>query len=151
VALSFLYLAFVRTLQLVGLRRCNADDLAIEVVILRHEVAVLRRQVARPALRPTDRALFAGLSRLISQAKLGRFLVQPDTLLRWHRDLVCRKWTYPRPPGRPTIPAGTVQLVIRLARENPAWGHRRIHGELVQMGIPVAPSSVWASCDASSS
>jgi putative transposase len=144
VALSFLYLAFVRTLQLVGLRRREADDLAIEVVMLRHEVAVLRRQVARPALRPADRALLAGLARLISRAKRGRFFVQPDTLLRWHRELVRRKWTYPRPPGRPTIPAGTVQLVIRQAHENPTWGYRRIHGELVQMEIGLAPSSVWA-------
>ena len=81
-ALSFLYLAFVRTIQLVGLRRCDADDLAIEVVMLRHEVAVLRRQVVRPALRPVDRALLAGLSRILTRAKLGRFFVQPDTLLR---------------------------------------------------------------------
>jgi putative transposase len=144
VALSFLYLAFVRTLQLFGLRRCEADDLAIEVVALRHEVSVLRRQVARPALRPADRALLAGLARLISGARRGRFFVQPDTLLRWHRELIRRKWTYPRPPGRPRIPAETVQLVVRLARENPTWGYRRIHGELVQMGISLAPSSVWA-------
>ncbi|MGO8873372.1 MAG: integrase, partial [Acidimicrobiales bacterium] len=125
------------------LNRRDSGDLAIEVVMLRHEVAVLRRQVDGPALRPTDRALMAGLSRLLPRAKLHRFFVEPDTLLRWHRELVRRKWTYPKPPGRPKIPAGTVQLVIRLARENPTWGYRRIHGELSVLGIDLAASSVW--------
>jgi hypothetical protein len=108
VALSFLYLAFVRTVQFLFLQRSDNSDLAIEVVVLRHEVAVLRRQVARPALQPSDRALFAGLGRLIPRTKLSRFFVQPDALLRWHRALVRRKWTYPKPSGRPKIPAGTV-------------------------------------------
>ena len=143
-ALSFLYCAFVRVLQLLRLQRCDAADLAIEVVVLRHEVAVLRRQVARPALRPADRALLAGLSRLVSRAKRSRFFVEPETLLRWHRDLVRRRWTYPHSPGRPSIPPGTMRLVVRLAEENPAWGYRRIHGELVGMGIRLAASSVWA-------
>ena len=142
-ALSFLYLAFLRTIQILCLQRSNDSDLAIEVVVLRHEVAVLRRQVVRPALRPSDRALLAGLSRLIPRAKRTRFFVQPDTLLRWHRDLVRRKWTYPKPSGRPRIPAGTVQVVIRLARENPTWGYRRIHGELSVLGVNLAPASVW--------
>jgi len=93
-ALSFLYIAFIRVLELLRLREGDATDLAIEVVVLRHEVAVPRRQVARPALRPADRALFAGLSRLLSKAKRSRFFVQPETLLRWHRDLVRRRWTY---------------------------------------------------------
>ena len=99
--------------------------------------------MARPALRPPDRALLAGLSRLIPRAKRSRFFVQPDTLLRWHHDLVRRKWTYPKPSGRPRIPVGTVQVVIRLARENPTWGYRRIHGELSVLGIDLAPASVW--------
>jgi hypothetical protein len=86
-------------LQLLRLQRSDNADLAIEFVMLRHEIAVLRRQVARPALRPVDRALLAGLSRLLSRAKRGRFLVQPDTLLRWHRELDKRKWTYPKPLG----------------------------------------------------
>ena len=142
-ALSFLYLAFLRTMQILRLQRSDDRDLAIEVVILRHEVAVLRRQVARPALRAPDRALLAGLSHLVPRSKRTRFFVQPDTLLRWHRELVRRKWTYPRPSGRPKIPNGKVQLVVRLARENPTWGYRRIHGELSILGIGVAPSSVW--------
>jgi len=143
-ALSFVYLAFVRVLELLRLQRCDAADLAIEVIVLRHEVAILGRQVTRPALRPADRALLAALSRLLSRAKRSRFFVQPETLLRWHRDLVRRRWTYPHRPGRPSIPVGTARLVVRLARENPTWGYRRIHGELVGMGIGLAPSSVWA-------
>jgi transposase InsO family protein len=143
VALSFLYLAFLRTIQILFLQRSDDSDLAIEVVVLWHEVAVLRRQVDRPALQPRDRALLAGLSRLIPRAKLHRFFVQPDTLLRWHRELVRRKWTYPKPSGRPRIPARTVQLVVCLARENPTWGYRRIHGELSVLSIDLAPASVW--------
>jgi putative transposase len=141
---SFLHLAFVRILQLFRLLRRDSDELAIEVVMLRHEVEVLRRQVARPALRPSDRALFAGLSRLLGHRHQGRFFVQPETLLRWHRDLVRRRWIYPHRSGRPSIPIGTVGIILRLARENPTWGYRRIHGELAVMGIRLAPSSVWA-------
>lgn len=143
-ALSFLYLAFTRILQLVRLSRRDGNELAIEIVMLRHEVAVLRRQVVRPALEPQDRALFAGLSRLMDRRRRGRFFVQPETLLRWHRDLVRRKWTYAHRPGRPSIPAGTGSIVLRLARENPTWGYRRIQGELATMGVVLAPSSVWA-------
>jgi len=143
-SLSFLYLAFVRMLQLLRLFERDRGELAVEVVMLRHEVAVLRRQVARPALRPSDRALLAGLSRLLGRRRLGRFFIQPETLLRWHGDLVRRRWTYPHRPGRPSVPAGTVEIVLRLARENATWGYRRIHGELATLGIGLAPSSVWA-------
>jgi len=143
-ALSFLYQAFVRTLGLLRLLGSENSELAVEVVMLRHEVAVLRRQVIRPALRPADRALLAGLSRLLGRRRLDRFFVQPETLLRWHRDLARRRWTYPHRPGRPSVPGGAVQIVLRLARENSTWGYRRIHGELAKMGIRLAPSSVWA-------
>ena len=144
-ALSFFYGAFVRVLELFRLCRNERQELAIEVVMLRHEVSVLRRQVARPALRPADRALLAGLSRFLTPERRGRFFVRPETLLRWHRDLVRRRWTYSRQrSGRPGVPAGTVQLVLRLANENPTWGYRRIHGELATMGVRLAPSSVWA-------
>jgi len=118
----------------------DTDELAIEVVMLRHEVAVLRRQVARPALRPSDRALFSGLSRLLGHRHRGKFFVQPETLLRWHQDLVRRRWTYPHRSGRPSVPAGTVQIVLRIARENTTWGYRRIRGELTTMGIRLAPA-----------
>ena len=144
-ALSFVYMAFVRVLQLIRLSWSSQEDLAIEVVVLRHEVAVLRRQVTRPALRWPDRAVLAGLSQVLSATRRNRFFVQPETLLRWHRDLVRRKWTYAhRRPGRPALPAGTVSLVLRLAQENPTWGYRRIHGELTTTGVRLAPSSVWA-------
>jgi transposase InsO family protein len=142
-ALSFLYLAFTRILQLSRLSRSTSGDLAIEVVMLRHEVAVLRRQVVRPTLRPADRALFAGLSRLLDRRRRGRFFVQPETLLRWHRELIRRKWTQPHRAGRPSISAGTVAIICRLARENPTWGYRRIQGELTTIGVVLAPSSVW--------
>jgi putative transposase len=145
VTLSFLYRAFCRVLQLIRLL-CRSDtDLAVEVVVLRHQVAVLRRQVHRPALEPADRAVLAGLSGLLPRRRLGRFFVRPETLLRWHRDLVARHWTYPhRRPGRPGIATGTTALVLRLAKENPTWGYRRIHGELATMGAVIAASSVWA-------
>ena len=112
--------------------------------MLRHEGAVLRRQVDRPALRPPDRALLAGLSGLLERRRRGRFFVQPETLIRWHRDLVRRKWIHAPRPGRPSIPAGTVAIILRLARENPTGGYRRIQGELDRMGVVLAPSSVWA-------
>jgi transposase InsO family protein len=128
-ALSFLYLAFTRILQLVRLSRRDSDELATDIVMLRHEVAGLRRQVVRLALRPTDRALLAGLGRLLDRRRRGRFFVQPVTLLRWHRDLIRRTWIYAHHPGRPSIPAGTVTIILRLARENPTWGYRRIEGE----------------------
>jgi putative transposase len=145
VTLSFLYRAFCRLLQLIGLT-CRGDTyLAIEVVMLRHEVAVLRRQVHRPALEPADRAFLAGLARLLPRHRLGRFFVQPSTLLRWHRDFVAKRWTYAHGrPGRPGIAEGTTALVLRLAKENPTWGYRRIHGEIATMGIVIAASSVWA-------
>src|ERR1019366_1369080 len=111
--------------QVLRLRRAERDDLAIEIVMLRHE-AVLRRQVGRPLLQPNDRALFAGLSRLLSKDHRGRLFVQPETLLRWHRDMVRRRWSYPHGrSGRPGVPAGTVDIVLRLTGENPTWGYRR--------------------------
>ena len=143
--LSFLYRAFCRVLQLMRLIFRRDTDLAVEVVVLRHEVAALRRQVHRPALEPADRAVLTGLARLLSRERLGSLFVQPATLLRWHRALVTKRWTYPQHrPGRPAIPKGTTAVVLRLAKENPTWGYRRIHGELATMGIVIAASSVWA-------
>jgi hypothetical protein len=114
VTLTFFYRAFCRVVQLIRLSCRRDTDLAIEVIMLRHEVAVLRRQVHRPYLRPTDRALLAGFARLLPRQRLGRFFVQPATLLRWHRDLVARRWTYPHSrPGRPALPKGTIALILR--------------------------------------
>ena len=113
--------------------------------MLRHEVGVLRRQVHRLALQPVDRAVLAALWRLLPRFRQSRFFVQPATLVPWHRDLVAKRWTYPhRRPGRPSVRPGTTALVLQLAEENPSWGYRRIHCELVTMGIAIAASSVWA-------
>ena len=111
--------------------------------MLRHELAVLRRQVARPALRSADRAFLAAASRLVPRRRWSSFFVTPDTLLRWHRKLVARRWSYPaRQPGRPPIGAEIRALVLRLARENPRWGYQRIGGELAALGLSVAAATV---------
>jgi putative transposase len=116
----------------------------LEILVLRHQLHVLQRQVARPRLRPTDRLLLAALSRSLPKAAWSSFVVSPVTLLRWHRQLVARRWTYSRRGGRPRTDGGTSELVLRLARENPTWGYRRIHGELIGLGIALAPSTIWA-------
>jgi putative transposase len=111
--------------------------------MLRHQLAVLRRHVKRPKLRASDRALLAATGRLVPPARRRGLLVTPHTLLRWHRELVRRRWTYPPArPGRPPIDARTRKLVLQLARENPRWGYQRIAGELDKLGLAVSPSTV---------
>jgi putative transposase len=96
----------------------------VEIAVLRHQVKVLRRQVARPSFRPLDRTFLAAASRMLRRERWSSFLVTPQTLLRWHRELVRRKWTYGQPgrPGRPPIGPEVCHLILRLARENPRWG-----------------------------
>src|SRR6266511_3359205 len=121
--LSFVYLVFVSLLKLLLRSGRRVDVKDIELVVLRHQLDVLRRQVDRPLLRPSDRALLAAAGRLLPPARRHGLLVTPQTLLRWHRELVGRRWTYARArPGRPSIDARTRELVLRLARENPALG-----------------------------
>src|SRR6266540_6661493 len=140
--LSFVYLVFVALLRLL-LRSRRVEVRDIELLVLRHQVDVLRRQVGRPALGASDRALLAGAARLLSPVRRHGLLVTPQTLLRWHRQLVRRRWTYPSArAGRPSIDATTRELVLRLARENPRWGYQRIAGELNKLSVRVSPSTV---------
>jgi putative transposase len=134
-----------RLLELVALRLRSERSKELEILVLRHQLHVLQHQVARPRLRPPDRVLLAALSRSLPRPAWSSFFVSPVTLLRWHRQLVARRWTYPqRTVGRPRTDSGSCELVLRLARENPTWGYRRIHGELVGLSITLAPSTIWA-------
>jgi hypothetical protein len=112
-----------------------------EIAVLRHQVEVLRRQVSRLDLEPADRAVLALLSRLLPRTRWSAFVVTPASILRWHRELVRRRWTYPK-LGRPFIDDDIRNLILRLARENPRWGYPRIVGELRHLGIRVSASTV---------
>ncbi len=115
-----------------------------ELLMLRHEAAVLRRRVASPRVDWADRSELAGLARLLPRPVWRGLPVQPTTLLRWHRDQVRRHWTYPHRRGRPGVALEIRDLVLRLARENPTWGYRRIHGEPCRLGYKIGASTVWA-------
>jgi hypothetical protein len=119
-------------LVLMGRRHASKDA---EILVLRHEVMELRRQVARPKLEWADRAVLAALARLLPAALRGSRLVTAGTLLAWHRRLVTRKWTYSSRPGRPAMGRDIRDLMLWLAAENPAWGYRRVHGELARLGF----------------
>ena len=115
----------------------------LEILLLRHELAILRRQPRRASVRPVDRAILAALARALPRSAWSGLSVSASTLLRWHRHLVSRRWTYPhRRPGRPALDRRVQALVVRLARENPCWGYRRIVGELQSLGISVSATSV---------
>lgn len=144
VILSLIYWALRRLMELVVIAFRSEEAKEVEILVLRHQLCVLRRQVKRPDLKPHDRALLAAASRVLPKPRWPSLLVRPETVLRWHRALVARRWTYPRRPGRPPTQAGVRQLVIRLAEENSTWGYRRIQGELKQLGIAIAPSTVWS-------
>jgi putative transposase len=137
------YLTLCRSMQLLALlaRRDAAKEL--EILVLRHQLAVLHRQTPHPRLEPADRALLAAISRVLPRARWSCFIVTPQTLLRWHRRMVARAWTYPhRGPGRPPLAEDVQQLIVRLARENPRWGYQRIKGELLRLNVQVSATAI---------
>ena len=130
------------SLQLVLLRRRSQAFTELEIVVLRHELSVLRRQAGRPQLSIADRVLLTAASRLLPRPNWRSFIVTPATLLRWHRRLVARRWTYGGRCGRPPIGDEIRELVLRLARENPHWDYQRIKNELNGLGITVSATTV---------
>jgi len=144
VAFGLAYLMLARVLSWLALLARSDAAKDVEILTLRHEVAVLRRTNTRPALTWLDRAVLSALSRLLPAPLRQLRLVSPRTLLRWHAQLVARRGTYPhRRPGRPPTAPPIRALVLRMARENPRWGYRRIQGELVGLGHAVAAPTVW--------
>jgi putative transposase len=147
--LRFVFLLITRLAAWRRLSRREETWKTAEILILRHQLAVLqRRQPRRPNLTWADRALFAALLSVVPKARRHglRPLVTPDTILRWHRDIVRRRWaarSVRGKTGRPTTRRSIGALALRLARENPEWGYRRIHGELAGLGVKVAASTVW--------
>jgi transposase InsO family protein len=140
---SLVYLAVRRVMELLLWCFRSDDAKEAEILVLRHEVEVLRRQHPRAHLEAKDRAFLAALSRVLPRRRWSAFVVGPATLLRWHRRLAARRWTYPHTArGRPPITGEVQALIVRLATENPRWGYQRVKGELAGLGVRVSASSV---------
>jgi putative transposase len=140
---SVVYVLACRLFELVVLLGRGERSKELEILVLRHELSILRRQVKRPQFSQGDRLLLEALSRVLPRRSSRTFVVRPETLLRWHRRLVAKHWTYPhRRPGRPPIDGEVRELVVRLARENTSWGYVRIVGELRKLGIDVSATLV---------
>ena len=140
---SFVYLVVRNLFALVWLLGRPRRSKELEIIVLRHELAILRRQALRPRLTRADRALLPALSRSLPRPAWAAFSLKPETLLRWHRQLIARRWTYShRRPGRPRLERSLRELILRLAGENPHWGYKRIVGELKGLGITVSATSV---------
>ena len=135
--LRLLYLILRTVVGWLGLLTRTGASKDAEILVLRHQLAVMRRQVARPSPSWADRAMQAALSRLVPRSRWPRLFVTPDTVLRWHRDLIRRRWTIPRRGGRPPTRPTIRQLVLRMAADNPGWGYRRIDGELAGLDLVV--------------
>ena len=142
VSLRLLYLIVDRFLSWLVLLGRASSSKNIELLVLRHEVAVLRRTNPRPRLDWADRALFAALLRRLPAVLRGHRLVTPATVLRWHRRVVTKKWTYPNRPGRSPVDPAIAALIERMARDNETWGYQRIQGELLKLGHRVGASTI---------
>ena len=141
-SLRLLYLIFLQVVNLLLLLGRSSASKDVELLVLRHEVAVLRRANPRPRLGWADRAVFAALVRALPKRLRVHRLVTPGTILRWHRRLVTKKWTYPHRLGRPPVEDALAVLIERMARENPRWGYQRIQGELLKLGHRVGASTI---------
>jgi putative transposase len=141
-SLRLLYLAFCRTTEWLRLLARNSAAKDVEILVLRHENAILRRTNPRPRMDGVDRATLAALIRLLPQTLKAHRLVTPATVLAWHRRLITRHWTYPNQPGRPPIDPTVAALVEQMARDNPGWGYQRVQGELLGLGHRVGASTI---------
>ncbi|MEU4526099.1 integrase core domain-containing protein [Amycolatopsis sp. NPDC024027] len=141
-SLRLLYLIFLRLVGLVVLLGRSSESKDVELLVLRHEVAVLRRSNRKPCLDWADRAVFAALVRLLPKGLRTHRLVTPGTVLRWHRRLVAAKWTYPHRVGRPPVDEVIAGLIERMATEDRSWGYKRIQGELLKLGHRVSASTI---------
>ena len=137
-----LYLLMVRLFAWVALLARSGASKDVEILVLRHEIAILRRQVAHPKPDWADWAMIAALTRLLARHLRVHRIVTPGTLLTWHRRIVKNKWTHPNTTGRPPVPEAIRQLVQQLARQNPRWGHRRIQGELLSLGYRIGAGTI---------
>jgi putative transposase len=145
VAFRLTYLLFARLLSWLALLARSDATKDVEILVLRHEVAVLRRRHPRPTMNWVDRAVLSALSRLLPTSLRRVRLVSPRTLLRWHTQLAARRWTYPRrQPGRPPTPQPIRALILQMARENPAWGYRRVRREALIVRVGVRDRHRWS-------